>query len=194
MSLQLLLMFHRTELLPVRYKGRMFTVELTVLRSVRQIDLPDYPTSLEHLFHGLLDLIYPTTILPLKMLLSVAPASSQLQACPSPLDRSHPLQVSFLTPGCSPSASPFYLQPSLHPHCRLPVKGAGALKRKQGHTCYFVRSDVYLVRCVCTLCQMSVFSSCLEILLLTATSLETEQVMFPREQRLALKRYIRGSS
>ena len=104
MSLQLLLMFHRTDLLPVRYKGRMFTVELTVLRSVRQIDLPDYPTSLEHLFHGLLDLIYPTTILPLKMLLSVAPASSQLQACPSPLDLSHRLQVSFLTPGCSPSA------------------------------------------------------------------------------------------
>lgn len=149
MSPQLLLMFHRTELLPVRNKGRMFTVELTVLRSVRQIDLPDYPTSLEHLFHGLLDLIFPTTILPLKMFLSVGPASSQLQACPSPLDLSHPLQVSFLTPGCSPSASPFYLQPSLHPHCRLLVKGAGALKRKQGHMCNFVQSDKSILSFVC---------------------------------------------
>lgn len=82
MSLQLLLMFHRTELLPGLYKGHMFIAELTVLRSVRQIDLPDYPSSFERLFHGLLDLIFPTTILPLKMLLLVGPASSQLQAFP----------------------------------------------------------------------------------------------------------------
>ena len=133
-------------------KDITFTVELTVLRSVRQIDLPDYPSSFEHPFHGLLDLIFPTTILPLKMLLSVGPASSQLQACPLPLDLSHPLQVSLFTPGCSPSASPFYLQPSLHPHCRLMVKGAGALKRKQGHMCNLVHSDKCVLSYVCAHC------------------------------------------
>lgn len=182
MSLQLLLMFHRTELLPGLYKGH-----------VRQIDLPDYPSSFERLFHGLLDLIFPTTILPLKMLLLVGPASSQLQACPSPLDLCHPLQVSFLTPACSPSASPFYLH-LLSIRIVGFLKGAGASKRKQEHMCSLVHSDRPVLFFVCALCQMSVFSSCLEILPLTAASLETEHVVFPREQRLALKRYIRGSS
>lgn len=153
-------MFHRTKLLPVLYKGHTFTVELTVLRSVRQIDLPDYPSSFEHPFHGLLDLIFPTTILPLKMLLSVGPASSQLQACPLPLDLSHPLQVSLFTPGCSPFASPFYLWPSLHPHCRLMVKGAGALKRKQGHICNLVHSD----KCVLSFVLHTVSDECVLIM------------------------------
>ena len=41
MSLQLLSMFHQTELLPGRYKGHKFTAQLTVLRSGRQVGLPE---------------------------------------------------------------------------------------------------------------------------------------------------------
>lgn len=41
MSLQLLSMFHQTELLPGRYKRRKFTAQLTVLRSVRLVGLPE---------------------------------------------------------------------------------------------------------------------------------------------------------
>ena len=60
--------------------------------------------------------------------------------------------------------------------------------------CSLVHSDRSVLLFVCALCQVSVLSSCLEILPLTAALLETEHVVFPREQRLALKRYIRGSS
>lgn len=155
----------------------MFTVELTVLRSVQADDLPDYPTSLEHLFHGLLDLIFPTTILPLKMFLSVGHLI-WLQACPSPLR-----SVSS-SPGLLPHTwllpiyfSSYCLQPSLHPHCRLLVKGAGTW---QGHMCNFVQSDksilsfgivAHSVRWVIILIMPWDSST---------DSLPSRQVMFPR--------------